>query len=361
MPSQRTWAKLRPLLWPVSLLYWGVAWWRNFFYNTGFFITRRVSVPVVSIGNLSVGGTGKTPAAIFVAQHLINLGYKVGIVSRGYGRRSSGTLLVSDGKGILAAPDAAGDEPYLIASRLTHVPVLVDEDRYRGATAMAGRFKPDVLILDDAFQHRGLTRNCDIVLLDASSPLSDYHIFPYGTLREHFGALKRANLVVWTRTNTRSPHPKLKRRVADLGIPQIQSEMEVSPQLIEASTGSMVPAEHLRGEPILALCGIAQPLTFYHALITLGLEPETVRYYPDHYRYSDDDMAYLSGLTEDNRLTVVTTEKDAVKLDRGFLAEHRVYAVRIEFRLTGQELKTFQDTLVQYLPLPQLTRTAGEA
>ena len=83
MPSQRTWAKLRPLLWPVSLLYWGVAWCRNFFYNTGFFITRRVSVPVVSIGNLSVGGTGKTPATIFVAQHLINLGYKVGIVSRG--------------------------------------------------------------------------------------------------------------------------------------------------------------------------------------------------------------------------------------------------------------------------------------
>ena len=269
--------------------------------------------------------------------------------------------MVSDGKGILAAPDAAGDEPYLIASRLTHVPVLVDEDRYRGATAIAGRFEPDVLILDDAFQHRGLTRNCDIVLLDASSPLSDYHIFPYGTLREHLGALKRANLVVWTRTNTRSPHPKLKRRVADLGIPQIQSEMEVSPQLIEASTGSMVPAEHLRGEPILALCGIAQPLTFYHALITLGLEPETVRYYPDHYRYSDDDMAYLSGLTEDNRLTVVTTEKDAVKLDRGFLDDHRVYAVRIEFRLTGQELKTFQDTLAQYLPLPQITPAMGEA
>ena len=361
MPSLRTWTKLRPLLWPISPLYWIVAWWRNIFYNIGFFITRQVSVPVVSIGNLSVGGTGKTPAVIFVAQHLLDLGYKVGVVSRGYGRRSSGTMLVSDGKRILAGSDNAGDEPYLIATHLTCVPVLVDEDRYRGAAIMIGRFKPDVLILDDAFQHRSLTRDCDIVLLDASSPLSDYHIFPYGALREHFGALKRSNLVIWTRVNSRSPLPELKQRVADLGIPQILSEMEVNRQLIEAATGEMIPAEQLQGKRILAFCGIAQPLSFYHALIKLGLEPETVRYYPDHYCYSSDDITYLSGLTEDNQLTVVTTEKDAVKLDRGFLADHRVYAVRIEFRLTGQDLKTFQDTLAQYLPLPQLTPAAGEA
>ncbi len=361
MLSQRTWTKLRPLLWPVSLLYWVIAWCRNFFYNIGFFITHRVSVPIVSIGNLSVGGTGKTPTVIFVARHLLNLGYKVGVISRGYGRRSTGTLLVSDGKRILTNSENAGDEPYLIATRLTPVPVLVDEDRFRGAVTMIGRFEPDVLILDDAFQHRGLTRDCDIVLLDAGSPLSDYHLFPYGVLREHFGALKRANLVVWTRTNTRLPLPELRRRVANLGIPQIHSEMEVSRQLIEAATGDTIPTEQLRGERILAFCGIAQPLTFYHALIELGLEPETVRYYPDHYRYSSDDIAYLSGLTEENRLAVVTTEKDVVMLDRDFLADHRVYALRIEFRLTGQDLKTFQDTLAQHLPLPRITPATGEA
>ncbi|UCH62115.1 MAG: tetraacyldisaccharide 4'-kinase [Fidelibacterota bacterium] len=361
MPSLRTWTKLRPLLWPVSLLYWVVAWCRNFFYNIGFFITRRVSVPVVSIGNLSVGGTGKTPAVIFIAQHLLNLGYKVGVVSRGYGRRSSGTILVSDGKHILADSDNTGDEPYLIASQLTTVPVLVDEDRYRGAATMITRFEPDVIILDDAFQHRGLTRDCDIVLLDASSPLSDYHIFPNGVLREHFGALKRANLVVWTRVDSRSPIPELKQRVAKLGIPQIHSEMEVNQQLIESATGDMIPAEQLQGERILAFCGIAQPLSFYHALIKLGLEPETVRYYPDHYHYSNDDIMYLSGLTEENRLTVVTTEKDAVKLDRDFLIDCRVYALRIKFCLTGQNLKTFQETLLQYLPLPKIISAAGEA
>jgi len=361
MLSQRTWARLRPLLWPVALLYWGLAWWRNFFYNIGFFITRRVSVPVVSIGNLSVGGTGKTPATIYIAQHLLNLGYRVGIVSRGYGRRSAGTLLVSDGKQILVTPAAAGDEPYLMASRLTQVPVLVDEDRYRGATVLIGRFHPDLLILDDAFQHRGLARDCDLVLLDAGSPRSDYRIFPHGNLRERLSALKRANLVVWTRTGSYSPLPELRRKVAELGVTQIQSRMEVSPQLIEAATGESVSVEHLQGKRILAFCGIARPLTFYRALITLGLEPEMVRYYSDHHNYTHDDMAYLSSLTENGRLALVTTEKDAVKLDRGFLADHQVYMVRIEFCLAGRDFETFRDLLAQCLPLPRITPAAGEA
>lgn len=361
MLSQRTWVKLRHLLWPASLLYWGLAWWRNFFYNIGFFFTRRVPAAVVSIGNLSVGGTGKTPAAIFIAQYMLNLGYRVGVVSRGYRRQSSGTVIISDGKSILATPEEAGDEPYLIASRLPNVPVVVDENRFRGAMTVVKEYAPEILILDDAFQHRGLFRDCDIVLLDASAPLEEYHLFPYGTLREHFGALKRANLIIWTRTNSQKPPPKLEARIVQLGIPHINSRMEVSRQLVDITTGGMIPCEQLRGKPLLAVCGIAQPMTFYNALMSLGLEPESVRYYPDHHRYISQDLAYLSELTENNRLAVITTEKDAVKLDSDFLAGHRVYAVRIEFQLTGQDLKIFQDTLMQYLPLPQITTTPGEA
>ncbi|UCD36674.1 MAG: tetraacyldisaccharide 4'-kinase [Fidelibacterota bacterium] len=343
------------------MLYWGLAWWRNFFYNIGFFITRRVSVPVVSIGNLSVGGTGKTPATIYTALHLLGLGYKVGIVSRGYGRRSTGTLLVSDQSGVLETPLAVGDEPYLVASRLPGVPVLVDEDRYRGASVMIGRFKPDLIILDDAFQHRGLARDCNIVLLDAGSPRTDYRIFPYGTLREHLGALRRADLVIWTRTNTESPAPVLKRKISKLGVTQIDSAMVISPQLVNVTTGEMVPVERLRGERLLAFCGIAQPLTFYQALIFLELEPEAVRYYPDHFIYTEHEMSYLSGLSDNNQLLMVTTEKDAVKLNRGFLDRHRIYALRVEFSLAGRDLEVFQDTLAMYLQLPHVTPPAGEA
>ncbi|MEE9162015.1 MAG: tetraacyldisaccharide 4'-kinase [Candidatus Neomarinimicrobiota bacterium] len=354
-------ARLRPLLWPVAMFYRALSWWRNFFYNIGFFISRRVSVPVVSIGNVTVGGTGKTPATVFTAEHLLNLGFKVGILSRGYGRRMSGTVVVSDGQGVLCSAEEAGDEPYLMATRLPQVPVVVDEDRYRGAKSMIDRFHPDILVLDDAFQHRGLARDCDIVLLDASAPLAEYRIFPRGELREPLTALRRADLVVWTRSNLGAPAAAIKERVAALGVPQVTSDMPVSAKLIDVATGTAVPPEQLQGEPVLAFCGIVRPANFYGALMELGLEPETVRYYPDHYSYSAEDLRYLSELTEGNRLVMLTTEKDAVKLEQGFVEDHRVYAVRIEFRLGGPELETFGAVLAQRLPLPRATPAAGEA
>ncbi|MCH7858970.1 MAG: tetraacyldisaccharide 4'-kinase [Candidatus Marinimicrobia bacterium] len=361
MLSQRQWSKWRLFLLPVALLYWGLSWWRNFFYNVNFFISRRVSVPVISIGNLSMGGTGKTPATLFVAQTLIDLGYRVGIVSRGYGRATSGTVLVSDDEQVLATFQSGGDEPHLMATRLKGVPVLVDEDRYRGATYLVERFHPDVLILDDGFQHRGLARDCDIVLLDATAPSSDYNIFPYGLLRERLQALKRANLVVWTKTQIRVPQKELQRRIATLGIPQIQSTMEVIPELIEVGTGQRLPAGQLAGKRLLAFCGIAQPRPFYHALFALGLEPELVRYYPDHHHYTPADLVQLSQLIREHQLVGVTTEKDAVKLPAAFIDEHRIYALRIEFNLTGEDRKIFQETLLRCLPIPQASPTVGEA
>lgn len=361
MLSQRQWSKWRLLLLPVALLYWGLSWWRNFFYNVNFFISRRVPVPVISIGNLSIGGTGKTPATLFVAQTLIDLGYRVGIVSRGYGRATSGTVLVSDGEQVLATPESGGDEPHLMATRLKGVPVLVDEDRYRGAAYLVERFHPDVLILDDGFQHRGLARDCDIVLLDATSPSSDYKIFPYGVLRERLQALKRASLVVWTKTHIRVPQQDLYRRIAALDVPQVQSTMEVIPQLVEVGTGKQLPAGQLGKERLLAFCGIAQPRPFYHALMALGLEPEMVRYYPDHHIYTPTDLDHLSQLIDAHQLVGVTTEKDAVKLPEAFIDEHRIYALQIEFNLTGEDRKIFQETLLRCLPLPKVSPMAGEA
>ena len=361
MPSQRTLARLRLLLWPVSMLYWALSWWRNVFYNIGFFITRRVSVPVLSVGNLSMGGTGKTPATLFMAQYLLRLGYKVGMVSRGYGRGSTGKVLVSDGEGRLVRPHVAGDEPYLLAKRLPQVPIVVDEDRYRGTVGLIEKFQPEVIILDDAFQHRGLGRDLDIVLLDASATSSEYRIFPSGSLRESLNALKRADLVVWTRVDLRPPPQHLMERVAGLGIPQIQSQMQVDKQLIDLGEGGFVPPGELPGEGVLAFCGIAGPHSFYGALMSLGLEPETVRYYPDHHRYSEQDLADLSELTEGGRLVVITTEKDAVKLPPAFVSAHSVYAVRIEFTLSGSEMEAFEAIVARHLPLPQVTTAVGEA
>jgi len=359
MISQRQWIKWRPVLGPIAFLYWGISWWRNFFYTVGFFITRRVAAPVVSIGNLSVGGTGKTPATIFIAQYLADLGYSVGIVSRGYGRTSSGMRLVSDGNRLLANVDEAGDEPFLMASRLPHVAVLVDEDRYRGAAWLVEHLKQDVIVLDDAFQHRGLARDCDIVLLDATSPPSDYRIFPSGALRERLSGLNRAQLVVWTRTHLNKPYERLRRYVDELGVPQIESWMAPGPDLIDVGTGEPVPARSLQGKPLLAVCGIAHPRTFYHELVRMRLEPDMVRYYPDHHCYTADDRAYLLELAKADGTVIVTTEKDAVKLGRDF--RPGVYALRIEFSLSEAGRKVFEETLLRCLPLPPRSQTAGEA
>ena len=248
-----------------------------------------------------------------------------------------------------------------MATRLKGVPVLVDEDRYRGATYLVERFHPDVLILDDGFQHRGLARDCDIVLLDATAPSSDYKIFPYGALRERLQALKRANLVVWTKTQIRVPQHDLYRRIVALGVPQIQSTMEVIPELLEVGTVQRLPAGQLGGKRLLAFCGIAQPRPFYHALFALGLEPELVRYYPDHHHYTPADLDHLAQLLSEHQLVGITTEKDAVKLPDAFLDEHRIYALRIDFNLTGEDRKIFQETLLRSLPVPKVSPTLGAA
>ncbi|MCH7528926.1 MAG: tetraacyldisaccharide 4'-kinase [Candidatus Marinimicrobia bacterium] len=352
MLSQRNWRRLRPLLWPVAMLYWGVSWWRNLFYRIGFFITRRVEAPVVSIGNLSVGGTGKTPATIYVAGLLMELGYRVGVLSRGYRRESSGTLLVADGKRILASAAESGDEPSLLARRLPGVPVVVDEDRFRGAAFMLQSCPVDVIVLDDGFQHRGLERDCDLVLLDATAPKSAYHIFPYGSLRESVAGLRRADLVLWTRTELNSPPDILVERLMEYDIPQITSRMEAPAQLQAVGSGPDLPAKELRDRRIAAFCGVARPHTFYHALMELGLEPEEVRYFPDHHRYSAADLAQLAALAPDDGWVLITTEKDAVKLPPDFTALQRVYALRVNMVLDKAQRERLVEVLLAKLPPP---------
>ena len=359
LPSN--WTRLRPLLWPVALLYGALVWWRNFFYQIGFFVTRRVGVPVVSIGNLTVGGTGKTPAVIFLAQHLSLLGYRPGIVSRGYGRHTSGTVLVSDGRKLLATAGAAGDEAFLLASRLPEVPVVVDEDRYRGANLLSAEHDVDVLLLDDGFQHRGLARNCDLLLMDAAAPASDYRMFPYGTLRERLSAVRRASLVVWTRTEYFSPDGALRQKLAAYPAPQITSRMEVATTLKAVGSGEERPSGELAGRPILAFCGVGRPHSFYQKLLELGLEPQRVRYFPDHHSYTRADLEILADLADPPETVLITTEKDAVKLPDDFLTRHQVYSLKIEFTISGADLIKLDEVLLECLSMPRPTAPAGEA
>ena len=171
------------LLFPLALLYWGIIFWRNLFYNFNFFITHKIKSKVISVGNISLGGTGKTPVVIFLALLLSKTGRKVAILSRGYGRATKGLFLVSKGDGlILCSWEDCGDEPYMMAQKLPNLPILVDENRYRGSLYLEKNFNPDIIIMDDGFQHRALHRDLDIVLVNGGDNINNHRLLPYGIL-----------------------------------------------------------------------------------------------------------------------------------------------------------------------------------
>lgn len=344
MRSPDKWNRWRILLWPIALFYGALVWWRNFFYHIGFFVSRRIAVPVVSVGNLSVGGTGKTPAVIFLAKSFLEQGRRVGIVSRGYGRLSSGTVVVSDGVDILASTEDSGDEPMLMARRLPAVPVVVDEDRYRGAQVLVEQFSPDLVLMDDGFQHRGLARDCDLVLMDATAAQKDYRMLPYGMLRERLSALRRSRLIIWTRTDLQAPPAKIKSKVDSLGIAQVDSVMTIGPELQRVGTEELVQAANLHGRDIVAFCGIARPHTFYQSLISMNLEPAWTRYFSDHHWYSDSTLNDLANLVSAGGI-FITTEKDAVKLPADFTGRHEIYTLRVEMSLDQKALERLQSIL----------------
>ena len=156
------------LLTPIAYIYQFIIFSRNRLFDLNLFKIRSLSKPVISIGNLTVGGTAKTPFTIFISKHLKKKGIKVGILSRGYGRRSTGTVVVSDGKKILNSLINSGDEPTLIAKKTSDIPIVVDSNRYRGGNYLISKYNPDIIILDDGFQHRSLKRDLDILLVNLS-------------------------------------------------------------------------------------------------------------------------------------------------------------------------------------------------
>ena len=193
--------KFRFILLPLALFYRATIFWRNVLYNYKFFISRKLPTRIISVGNITTGGTGKTPAVIYLAQKLLQKGTTVAILSRGYGRKTAGTQLVTDGEKSVDDWRNFGDEATLMAQKLKSVPIVVDENRYRGGLFLIDKFKPDIIILDDGFQHRSLERNCDIVLLNSQDQPADHKMIPYGNLREPCRHLTRADALILTKTN----------------------------------------------------------------------------------------------------------------------------------------------------------------
>ena len=275
----------------------------------------RATVPVVSVGNLVVGGTGKTPLVIHVARELQRMGRRVAVVSRGYGRAGSGTLIVSRGERPLVPWTKAGDEPYLMALLLADVGVVASERRIDGIREAVDRLGADVVVLDDAFQHVGVDRDLDIVAVDARAPVGNGFLLPAGPLREHPLGVGRAEVLVATRCG-RDGAGRVEATLAPLapGAPVIETRMKPV-ELWDARTGGRVEPSELRGREVVALAGIADPDDFFHTVSRLGVRVAERLAAPDHHEYDEEDLTrVVESVRRTGARAVLTTEKDAVRL-----------------------------------------------
>jgi tetraacyldisaccharide 4'-kinase len=297
------------LLTPPSLLYRAVVALRNRRYDRPGKAVHP-GIPVISVGNLTVGGTGKTPLTAWIAARLLEEGRRPAIVSRGYGGKSGrGPCFVSRGAGPLCASDLGGDEPVLLARRLPGTLVVVGSDRVAGARA-ARDAGADVIVLDDGFQHRRLARDLDLVLLDARDPFGGHRLLPSGPLREPIGSLRRAHAVILTRSGSGEAFPFLqrviRRHAGDL--PLLRAGHRTA-GLVDAD-GTLRPAP----ARAVAFCGIGSPDDFFLDLAREGIEVAAERPFPDHHRYREGDLAALVSLVAAHHAVPVTTEKDLARL-----------------------------------------------
>ncbi|MCU0531049.1 MAG: tetraacyldisaccharide 4'-kinase [Syntrophales bacterium] len=314
----------------LSLPYGAAVRARNRLFDLGALPQEDAGCPVVSVGNLTVGGTGKTPMTIRVAGMLRERGMRPAVLSRGYGGKSTaGVLVVSDGRQTLAGPDEAGDEPVLIARRLPGVPVLAGAKRALTGRYARENFGADVLVLDDGFQHRWIRRDLDIVLLDSREPLGNGFLLPRGPLREPPASLERAGVVVLTRSEGRTE--PLDGGLAGLVAGRPVLRTRIRPTTLVATDGTEMPLAHLAGRTVFAFAGIARPESFRQTLEGLGASVAGFAAFPDHHRFGAEDVTRLErGLGETGAEILVTTEKDGVKLSGLAAFSGRLFCLAIE-------------------------------
>lgn len=283
---------------------------------------RRLPCSVISVGNLAVGGSGKTPMTLYLAQVLLSRGLRPAVISRGYkAKMERGGGIVSDGRKILAGPDQAGDEPFMMASELRGVAFLVGADRVRAGMMAVRRFSPDVVILDDGFQHRRLHRDVDLLLIDGATGFGNGHLLPRGPLREPMSALKRADAVILTRMENADPAAVAAVCKKAAGVPVFRSihrprlygvaERGQSDSLKLYSPGFAHDFSFLETARVFGFSGIAGNREFQQMVAAMSGHVADFITYPDHYRYRKADLDYIAEQAASAGADwIVTTQKD---------------------------------------------------
>lgn len=323
----------------VSFLYGKVVLARIFLYKQGVLKRRKVPGAVISVGNITTGGTGKTPAVIMLARWAADNGFRVVVLSRGYGgKRRKNLLLVSDTENILSCAEEAGDEAFLIARRLPGVPVLVSKQRHLAAMAAAARWSADLFILDDGFQHVQLERQADIVLLDAGMPFGNGRLLPLGPLREPISQLRRADALILTRSeNDSGPDPRLSIKEDFPGLSVFRAA-HIPEKVVFPRNGEDRPIEFLAGKRVMAFAGIGRPEAFLKTLKSLGADVVDFLAFGDHHNYGSADIGRISDIARSRSVAfIVTTEKDWVRIGNLAGGLEAICYVSIQFKILGDE------------------------
>ena len=332
---------------PVAYLMRAGLWWARLPYAVGVWVRNRgfdrhpgravrVPVPVVCVGNLTLGGTGKTVCVEYVARFYRELDRAVAILSRGYGSADGGP----------------NDEAMVLEENLPDVPHLQGADRVALANSAVEELESDLLVLDDGFQHRRLFRDLDVVLIDATRPLAGEYLFPRGTLREPVGTLKRAGFVLLTRCDQAAESVQQQVDWVEERFPNLPVGKTVhKPVELVGPDGATADVAEVAGKSVGTVCGIGNPESFARTVADLGATLIASRVYPDHHAYTADDVAELTAWAETlpPDAVILTTQKDWVKLRVGDLGGRKVWAVRVGLKfLDGEE--RFREVLRGVIP-----------
>jgi len=316
-PFTRPW--VRALLSVPGLAFQGTVGLRNALYRRGWLRVEHVGVPVISVGNLTAGGTGKTPLVAYLAGRMREAGRRVAVVSRGYGgHRHDAPLPVSNGNGPLAGPEEAGDEAVLLSTLLPSLIVVVCRDRAAAARVARDRYGCDLVILDDGFQHRQLYRDLDLLLVDAGDGLGNGRMMPFGPLREPVKELRRAHALITTGTagelDACTARTRELIRQQEIQVPVFACERRHD-GFLQADTQEMIPTTALTGRKALVFSGIARPQAFESDLRVLGIEIVSVLRFRDHQPFSAARIERIrSAARASGADLLLTTEKDRVRL-----------------------------------------------
>jgi len=322
MNSEKNDSILSFFLYVLSLLYGAVLKLRAVLYKTMILRSERLPCKVISVGNITAGGTGKTPMTVWLAEMLHSQGIRPVIISRGYkGKAEKAGGIVSNGREILMNSEDSGDEPFMMAERLKNIPVIVGRNRIKSANLAIRLFNPDVILLDDGFQHLKLRRDINIVLMDSKSPFGNTHVMPRGMLREPLSALLRGDIFIFTRCNISAMIPKnrLKKIISDKPIFTSYHSPYIYKIINKENTNSQadIRGADIRKNRAVAFSGIAKNEDFLKTVKGFGCSIVRNFGYPDHHSYSIEDVNTITDAVKKAHADIlITTEKDYARMGK---------------------------------------------